>query len=79
LPPVEASTYLARHGVASELVEVQADGGPISDLLLEAAEVRKATCLVTGAYGHSRLRENILGGITRGLLQKSPIPLLLAH
>ena len=79
LPPIEASTYLARHGVPSELIELKPDGGPVSDLLLDAAEVRKAACLVTGAYGHSRLRENILGGVTRGLLQKSAIPLLLAH
>jgi nucleotide-binding universal stress UspA family protein len=79
LPPIEASTYLARHGVASELVEVKAGDGPVSDALLDAAATRKAACLVSGAYGHSRLRENILGGITRGLLQKSTIPLLLAH
>ena len=79
LPPVEAAAYLSRHGVASELAEVKAGAAPISDTLLEAAETRKATCLVSGAFGHSRLRENILGGITRGLLQKSSIPLLLAH
>ena len=79
LPPIEASAYLSRHGVASELVEVRADGAPVSDTLLEVAEARKAACLVTGAYGHSRLRENILGGVTRGLLQKATMPLLLAH
>ncbi|HZF46292.1 MAG TPA: universal stress protein, partial [Sphingomonadaceae bacterium] len=40
---------------------------------------RNAGMLVMGAYGHSRLRENILGGVTRGMLQKAKLPLLLAH
>ena len=78
-PATEASAYLSRHGVASELVELPRGAAPISDTLLHAAEARGTTCLVMGAYGHSRLRENILGGVTRGMLQKSHIPLLLAH
>jgi nucleotide-binding universal stress UspA family protein len=35
--------------------------------------------LVQGAYGHSRLRQTIFGGVTRGLLTDAPVPLLLAH
>jgi len=79
LPSTDASAYLARHGVESELVELERRDAPIAELLLAAATVRKASCLVTGAYGHSRLRENILGGVTRDLLRKAKLPLLLAH
>ena len=79
LPAIDASTYLARHGVISDLIELKTHGGPITDTLLDAASAQSAGCLVAGAYGHSRLQENILGGVTRGLLQKSTIPLLLAH
>ncbi|WP_336979998.1 universal stress protein [Altererythrobacter fulvus] len=79
LPSTEAATYLARHGVTCELVELHPGSGPVTDAVLEAAEARKAGMLVMGAYGHSRLRENILGGVTRGMLQKARLPLLLAH
>ena len=79
LPSTQAAAYLARHGITSELVEVNPDGAPISDCLLEAAQARKAGCVVMGAYGHSRLRENILGGVTKGMLLKARLPLLLAH
>lgn len=79
LPPVEGAAYLSRHGVSCEMTEIDPGPAPITDTLLEAAEVRKAACLVMGAYGHSRLRENILGGVTRGMLQKAKMPLLLAH
>jgi nucleotide-binding universal stress UspA family protein len=43
------------------------------------ARTSGAGLLVTGAYGHSRYREWILGGVTRALLERSPVPLLLAH
>ncbi len=78
-PPVEASAYLSRHGVASELQELERGSAPISETLLEGAQRCKAGCLVMGAYGHSRLRESVLGGVTRGMLQKASLPLLLAH
>ncbi|MFN2260040.1 MAG: universal stress protein, partial [Parasphingopyxis sp.] len=38
-----------------------------------------AGLIVMGGYGHSRLREFLLGGVTRELLERSPLPLLLAH
>ncbi|MCB5425883.1 universal stress protein [Altererythrobacter sp. CC-YST694] len=79
LPPTQAATYLSRHGISSELVELNPGMAPITDSVLEAADMRKAGMLVMGAYGHSRLRENILGGVTRGMLQKAKLPLLLAH
>ncbi len=79
LPPTDAMTYLARHGIANELVELRAGTAPISDSLLDAAQALGASYLVAGAYGHSRLREHLLGGITRGLLLKAKLPLLLGR
>ena len=40
---------------------------------------RRAAFVVQGAYGHSRLRETLFGGVTRGLLANAPVPLFLAH
>ena len=50
-----------------------------SEAILNQAKDMDADLIVMGAYGHARLREIILGGVTRDLLKKSPVPLLLAH
>lgn len=78
-PPTEASLYLARHGLASELHEWAAEGRSVAETLLDAAATLRAAYVVMGAYGHSRFREAVLGGVTRELLRASPVPLLLAH
>lgn len=75
----DACSYLARHGVAAQPRPVEQRGRAVGDALLgEAAEVG-ASYLVAGAYGHSRMREYLLGGATRYLLGHSSVPLLLAH
>ena len=51
----------------------------VADDLIRAAEREGADLMVAGAYGHSRTREWILGGVTRDLLDHAPIPCLLAH
>lgn len=79
LPPLQASEFLSRHGVASEVVEVPADGRPVAQVLRTVAADRKASCLVMGAYGQSRWQESLLGGVTRDMLIGTPLPLLLAH
>ena len=45
----------------------------------EDAAERRAAWLVQGAYGHSRLRQTLFGGVTRGLLTDAPVPLVLGH
>jgi nucleotide-binding universal stress UspA family protein len=47
--------------------------------LLNAAAERDADLLVMGAYGHSRLREMVMGGVTRTLLRSMTVPVLLSH
>lgn len=81
-PSLSAAEYLARHGIEAEIVDVPHDDDDktsIADKLVGAAINRKAAFLVMGAYGHSRLRERILGGVTRELLMDPQLPLLLGH
>jgi nucleotide-binding universal stress UspA family protein len=75
----QARDYLALHGIAAELHEWPLRESGIATTLIAAAESLDASYLVMGAYGHSRLREAVLGGATRDLLESSPIPLVLAH
>lgn len=77
--PTDASRYLALHGICSQLHEWPQKGRTIAHALLDAARELAASSLVMGAYGHSRLRETVLGGVTRDLLSETSIPLLLAH
>lgn len=75
----DACRYLARHGITAQPREVERRGQPIGDTLLGEATTLGASYLVAGAYGHSRMREYLLGGVTRHLLGHSPVPLFLAH
>ncbi len=79
MPATDAATYLARHGVRCEVHEWPAKGRRTSVALLHAVAELDARYLVMGAYGHSRLRETVLGGVTRELIQSTTVPLLLAH
>jgi len=76
---VDAVQYLSRHGVHAELHDLARAGSTEGTL---AAEVHKigADLLVMGAYGHSRFREFIVGGVSRAFLESEGGPtLLLAH
>jgi nucleotide-binding universal stress UspA family protein len=79
LPARTAAEYLCRHGVASEICDWQRGTGRISDVLIEDARAVGSAYLVAGAYGHTRFREAILGGVTRELLEAASLPLLLTH
>jgi nucleotide-binding universal stress UspA family protein len=78
-PGADIARHLARHGVKVEVAKAMADDVPDSSLLLNHASDMGADLLVMGAYGHSRLREFILGGVTRSLLREMTIPVLLSH
>jgi nucleotide-binding universal stress UspA family protein len=78
-PAVEGCRYLALHGIEAELRDLPREGRPIGEMLLEAAASLGARYVVMGAYGHSRVREAVLGGVTRRMMQESPVPLLLGH
>ncbi|MDZ5635133.1 universal stress protein [Janthinobacterium sp. GMG1] len=81
-PGAELTHYLARHGVEARLHLLDGGGvrrGDIGEVLLSHAADLSVDLLVMGAYGHSRLRETILGGVTRTILQSMTIPVLMAH
>lgn len=78
-PGHELAAYLAKHGVSAEIVNLDGLGRDFAQRLEEAALDFDADMIVMGAYGHSRAREFVLGGVTRTLLGASAFPLLLAH
>lgn len=71
--------FLARRNVTATVQGLTADRAIIHDILLSAATDCGANLLVMGSYGHSRLREAIFGGVTRGMLQSMPVPVLMSH
>jgi nucleotide-binding universal stress UspA family protein len=75
----ELAKHLARHGVDVVLDEVDAGGRGIGDVLEAHVEYRNADLLVMGAYGHSRLREFVLGGATKSMLTRPPSPIFMSH
>jgi nucleotide-binding universal stress UspA family protein len=75
----ELAKNLARHGIAVVLDKIDAKGDPIGAVLESHALSHEADLLVMGAYGHSRLREFVLGGATRSLLSNPPLPILFSH
>ena len=79
LPAVEGAQYLSRHGITCEMVEVPRGEAKIADTLFSAAQMRECGFMVMGAYGHSRLAEMLLGGVTRQMLGEPQMPILLAH
>lgn len=70
---------LSRHGVGVTLTTLPADGRRTAETLLSRAAAVKAGLLVMGAYSHSRLRERVLGGVTREVLEGANLPVLMAH
>ena len=75
----ELAKHLARHGVDVVLETVDAAGRGIYDALEAATRVHDSDLLVMGAYGHSRLREFVLGGATRSMIMRPPLPVMLSH
>jgi nucleotide-binding universal stress UspA family protein len=74
----EAIHHLEHHGVAADLRHVKTSGDTGEALMAEAARLR-AELVVLGGYGHSRIREWLLGGVTYKLLHEATVPLLVAH
>ncbi len=73
------ASRLLRHGVDVEAVAMNADDDQTGEAIADEATGFGADLLVMGAYGHSRLAEWTLGGVTRHMLQRGALPLLMAH
>jgi nucleotide-binding universal stress UspA family protein len=71
--------HLGRHEVKAEVRQVASGGTNIGQALLAQAREEAADLLVMGGYGHSRLREMMLGGTTRSILEHMTLPVLFSH
>jgi nucleotide-binding universal stress UspA family protein len=79
IPGADIAHHLARHGVTVEVKEIIAADVDAANALLSHASDSSADFMVMGGYGHSRLREFVLGGVTRSILATMTIPTLLSH
>ena len=71
--------HLSRHKLSATTNKFNCDSGKIHSALLSLAADSCADLMVMGGYGHSRLREFILGGVTRGMFKSLTVPTLMAH
>ena len=78
LPGFDVTRNLARHGIQAELKTLPR-GDDVGSLILSYAADENADLLVMGGYGHSRLREFVLGGATRTILSSMTLPVFMAH
>jgi nucleotide-binding universal stress UspA family protein len=79
VPGADIALYLARHGVTARVEHTVSGGIGAGNVMLSRAGDLGADLLVMGAYGHSRLRELVLGGATRTVLESMTLPVLMSH
>jgi nucleotide-binding universal stress UspA family protein len=75
----DIAQHLARHGLKVELKPIVSRDTDVTGTILSYAADSSADLIVMGGYGHSRLREFVLGGATRGMLETMTVPTLMAH
>lgn len=76
---VDIGQHLARHGLKVDVHRISKGNIDVADALLSHAADSAADLMVMGGYGHSRLREFVLGGVTRSIFQSMTLPVLLSH
>jgi nucleotide-binding universal stress UspA family protein len=76
---VEMAKHLARHDVKVEIETVPAADIDVTNAILSYVADNSGTLIVMGGYGHAKLREMILGGVTRGMLKSMTVPVLMSH
>ncbi|QRM55246.1 universal stress protein [Sinorhizobium sp. BG8] len=78
-PGADIAAHLARHGITVTVDRLSGGGRTVSAVLNAHARDIAADLIVMGGYGHSRLREQIFGGVTREMLDTAQVPLLMVH
>jgi len=78
-PGADLAIFLARHGIECKLATLVAEAGDVAERLRSFLASEGMEMIVMGAFVHSRFRQAILGGVTRSLLERPPVPLFLAH
>ena len=71
--------HLARHGLKVDVKRITSPDIDVPSTILSYAADNSADIIVMGGYGHSRLREFVLGGVTRGMLESMTVPVLMSH
>ena len=79
IPGADVGQHLARHGLKVDVKRIVATESNVANTILSYAADSGADLIVMGGYGHSRLREFILGGVTRGILEAMTVPTLMSH
>lgn len=79
MPGADIAHHLARHNVEVELKRIVTAETDVANTILSHAADSSADFLVMGGYGHSRLREFVLGGMTREILTSMTVPTLMSH
>ena len=77
-PRLDMASHLSRHGLKAELKRIQLNMD-VGNTILNYATDTSTDLIVMGGYGHSRIRDFILGGATRSLLEKMTAPTLMSH
>ncbi|RWK65671.1 universal stress protein [Mesorhizobium sp.] len=78
-PGADAAAFLARHGVKVTVDRLPSSNHSVADVLRRHAVDTAADLMVMGAYGHSRLRERIFGGVTKSMLENPSLPIMMAR
>jgi nucleotide-binding universal stress UspA family protein len=78
-PGADIALHLARHSIKVEVRRIETRDLDVANTILSHIADRGSDLLVMGAYGHSRLRELVLGGVTRTILREMTVPVLMAH
>ena len=79
VPGADLGQHLARHGLKVEVKRITSPDIDVASTVLSYAADTSADMIVMGGYGHSRLREFVLGGVTRGILESMTVPVLMSH
>jgi nucleotide-binding universal stress UspA family protein len=79
LVPEDLRAYLARHDAGAEIKTFRSRATGVAEGLLKAAKEAGADVLLIGAYGHSRRRELLMGGVTQHIIDHSDLPVLMSH
>ena len=78
-PGADVALYLAPHGAQVDVERATSRGRPIAEVILSRAVERGVDLIVIGAYSHPRWTEIIFGGVTRTLLTRMPVPILVSR
>jgi nucleotide-binding universal stress UspA family protein len=79
LPGADLARHLSRKGISVNIVELSSGDGQVAELLDNHATKIGADIIAMGGYGHSRLRQFVMGGVTSSIILKASTPLLMSY